>query len=805
MPRHLPALFPFLAGALAMTTLPSGAAPPRSALAVANRNDNREAAGDLRDGRLDVALRIAPAAWHLLGTDQPPGQVLAFSEGTGSPSIPGPLLRVPLGTTMRVRVSNSSDQPLVVRGLSSRRAAAMDSLPLGPGETGTAEFTADAAGTFYYWASAPGQAMPAWLFENSQLYGAFIVDPPGADPARDRVFMIGIWVDGKLSNGEPDFSRAFAVINGRPWPHTERLEYQMGDSVRWRWINVSEAPHPMHLHGFYYRVEARGDLQRDTTYWTAEQRMVVTEKLEPGATMAMAWSPDRPGGWVFHCHLNWHVVSNPRMGEAALSAEEREHEILAGHPAHQPERHVETGMGGLMMGLYVHPPAGYRSSIQPREVHQLYVQADSAPGSEAMRFGYVLRQGAEPARDSVQLPGPTIVLRKDQPTSIWVHNRSPEPTQVHWHGLELDSPFDGVVGVGGMAGRPTPPIMPGDSFEVRVTPPRAGSFMYHTHVNDIRQMSRGLWGALVVLEPGAAWDPAKDHVFMIGESIEFEPILNGTARHDTVRLEAEASHRFRLMNIAMGGPNLEFWLVGKGAPVLWTPLAKDGHDLPGWQRRPARATQTVSIGETFDFDVTLERPGGYTLEVRRGNGSLLTGVPVQVQAKVPTAAQQIAAALLPLPAQMRDSAAVLGYSRAGELGELRQGSNGMICLADDPKIPAFHVACYHASMEPFMARGRALRKSGVADSLVDTVRYKEVGEGTLKMPEHPASLFSLSAPAGSWNPETNEVTAGRPLYVVYIPGATEASTGIPTTPQVGTPWLMFPGTPKAHIMFIPRM
>ncbi len=50
-------------------------------------------------------------------------------------------------------------------------------------------------------------------------------------------------------------------------------------------------------------------------------------------------------------------------------------------------------------------------------------------------------------------------------------NRLNEPTQIHWHGLEIEAPFDGVVGVGGYNGMPTPPIMPGDSFQVRYTPP----------------------------------------------------------------------------------------------------------------------------------------------------------------------------------------------------------------------------------------------------------------------------------------------------------------------------------------------
>jgi hypothetical protein len=154
---------------------------------------------------------------------------------------------------------------------------------------------------------------------------------------------------------------------------------------------------------------------------------------------------------------------------------------------------------------------------------------------------------------------------------------------------------------------------------------------------------------------------------------------------------------------------------------------------------------------------------------------------------------------------MRAGAAVLGYRSAGALTELRKGGNGMTCLADDPESAAFHVACYHESLEPFMARGRALRAQGVKGGQVDSTRFKEIKDGTLKMPTTPAALYSLSGAAGSWDPATNAVKEGRSLYVVYIAGATAASTGLPAQPAAGLPWIMFPGTPKAHIMFVPEM
>ena len=174
-------------------------------------------------------------------------------------------------------------------------------------------------------------------------------------------------------------------------------------------------------------------------------------------------------------------------------------------------------------------------------------------------------------------------------------------------------------------------------------------------------------------------------------------------------------------------------------------------------------------------------------------------------AAMPTPEQQVAAAVLALPEGMRAGATVLGYRTAGKLVSLRQGTNGMICLADDPSDDRFHVACYAKSMDPFMARGRALRAEGVAATQIDTVRFREVREGKLRVPSTPAALWSLSGPATSWDPATGKVTGARALYVIYVPFATEASTGIPATPSQGSPWLMHPGTPKAHIMFIPTM
>jgi hypothetical protein len=174
-------------------------------------------------------------------------------------------------------------------------------------------------------------------------------------------------------------------------------------------------------------------------------------------------------------------------------------------------------------------------------------------------------------------------------------------------------------------------------------------------------------------------------------------------------------------------------------------------------------------------------------------------------AQVPPAPQQIAAALLAMPKELRRDATVLGYTPEGTLVGLRNGSGPMICLASNPKEEQFHVACYHRSLEPFMARGRALRVHGVTGDRVDSVRFAEVRAGKLAMPAQAAMLYTLTGPAGSFDPATGTAPKATPLFVVYLPNATPSSTGLSAMPIEGRPWIMFPGTPKAHIMFASGM
>ena len=175
-------------------------------------------------------------------------------------------------------------------------------------------------------------------------------------------------------------------------------------------------------------------------------------------------------------------------------------------------------------------------------------------------------------------------------------------------------------------------------------------------------------------------------------------------------------------------------------------------------------------------------------------------------AKVIPAEQQIAAAVLPLPAHLRADATVLGYAQNGQLVTLRKGTGAMTCLASNPATQQFHVACYHKSLEPFMARGRELRAQhqSFTREQVDSVRFLEARAGKLKLPKEPAALYSLTG--GSFDAAAQTANGARPLFVIYVPFATAESTGLSARPAgPGVPWIMGGGTPKAHIMFTPNM
>jgi hypothetical protein len=169
-------------------------------------------------------------------------------------------------------------------------------------------------------------------------------------------------------------------------------------------------------------------------------------------------------------------------------------------------------------------------------------------------------------------------------------------------------------------------------------------------------------------------------------------------------------------------------------------------------------------------------------------------------AAIPSAEWQIKTALLAAPPAEREAATVLGYDAGGKVVTLRPGTNHYICLADNPGQKGFSVACYHKDLEPFMARGRALAGQGKDAGEIFKIREDEVKAGKLPLPDK--SILNVTT--GKVDAATGEVTELYTRYVIYIPYATVESTGIPLVPVAdGAPWIMNPGTHRAHIMINP--
>jgi FtsP/CotA-like multicopper oxidase with cupredoxin domain len=589
-----------------MPITPVSTVGPGSLTAI-RANDNRTPAGQLRGDTLDIQLEVRMGTWRPESDSGPAIEVAAFAEAGKAPQIPGPLIRVKEGTTIAATIRNAlTDSTISIFGLLTQTAGLKDSLTLRPGEARRVNATATSAGTYFYRAVL-GKHTPDRHVndEREEVAGGLIVDPPGA-VAPDRIFAITIWGTRVDSAGyRPNDYRNAITINGRSWPYTDRIEATTGDTVRFRVLNLSARTHPMHLHGFYYQVLSRGDGVSDTLYAAEDRRMVVTEEMRPFTTMAMSFVPDRPGNWLFHCHVGFHVVPQSRLNKVPPGSQDE--------MSHDPMVH----MAGLAIGITVHPSPGWTPSKQgkTRRLH-LYVDEGRQRFLAKRALGFVLQRGSKPPQpDSIEIPGSVLVLTRGQPTDIVVINRLREAAAIHWHGVELLSYSDGVAGWSGDGQQLAPVIAAGDSFTAHLLLPRAGTFIYHTHLNDLEQLSSGLYGPIVVLEPGRHFDPKRDHVFVAGwDSERADPprvLINGDSLPGPLALKSGVSHRFRFINIGLALP-VGFGIYQDSSQVRWRRVAKDGADLPAHQAVEVAAVQAVQVGETYDFEWTPER-GEYQL------------------------------------------------------------------------------------------------------------------------------------------------------------------------------------------------
>jgi len=586
---------------LALLLFVSGvAASPPPDLPLVAANDNRVAAGTMRDGVLTLQLVAVMARWYPESPDGPFVETAVFAEEGKAPSIPGPLVRVPQGTRVRLVVRNAlPDSSLGMWGMGIT-SDDTSLVRIAPGATRSFEFATPRSGTYMY--GARTEPIGAEANETEQLAGAIVVDAPGAR-TDDRVIVLNVW--GQIRR-DSSYNNALAM-NGRSWPFTERIEATEGDTLRWRVVNATVRIHPMHLHGAYFRVDARGDADEDSLFAAAQREMEVTEQMLPRSTMYMTWAAETPGNWLFHCHLAFHVIATAR-----LDAPPDDHHM---HST-DPDKH----MAGLVMGIRVRPRT---EAAARRNVRRLSITV--APGipkdtAHLRPIGVRLTpDGKVPPPAGITPRGDLILLARGVPTDITVHNALSEPTAIHWHGLELESFSDGVVGVSGIGKRLAPFIAPADSFVAHLTLKRAGTFIYHTHLNDLYQIASGLYGPLVVLEPGQRWDPERDLMLTVGYDISQvdAPVVNGGEQDSALTLRVGRAVRIRMINIQPADP-VTFEIVRDSTVVEWRAVAKDGFELSRAQALVQRAQRDLWVGETFDAEFAPREAGTYHLRVRMG-------------------------------------------------------------------------------------------------------------------------------------------------------------------------------------------
>jgi FtsP/CotA-like multicopper oxidase with cupredoxin domain len=626
---------------LPLAFLAGGVAHRQPSLPIAAPNDNRTPAGTLQGGVLSIALEATNSIWYPDGDSLPGMPIEVFAEPGKQPTTPGPLLRVPAGTELRVSVRNSLERDTItfympLRMTDSTMRAALDSVILAPREAGEIRVRAVRPGTYSYHANGRHSTLDRVLRMRGFLSGAIVVDSAHhrSRPA-DRVMVLQTSVDSLTATNVPDTRREILAINGRSWPHTERLEATVGDTVVWRVINGSPDVHPMHLHGFYFRVDEFDGPQPLSAAKATGNRMAVTEHMLPFQTMSLTWVPERAGNWLFHCHYQPHAGPHRPLGPEAVRT------AGSGH-----ESHAQHEMGGLVMGVHVRP-RGEQPATAPattrRQLRLLAVRDSGFPDSlPSMRF--VLEERGQRHSERTGF-SPTVELSRGEPVAITVVNQLGEPLSVHWHGIELESYYDGVAGFAGSAARLAPMIAPADSFEARMTPPRSGTFIYHSHVDEPRHHRAGLAGAIVVRD-GRPVPPANEHLFFIksarGSSGTSPMEINGQVNPDTVVLRRGQAYRFRFVNLAVTSPNATVYLTARPDSSLenlrdtmlvqWRPIAKDGAVVPQARRTLRPAQQLVSIGETFDFEVQPLVRGELRIEVRPVSaGRLFVRIPVRVE------------------------------------------------------------------------------------------------------------------------------------------------------------------------------
>ncbi|MDB5319219.1 MAG: multicopper oxidase [Phycisphaerales bacterium] len=236
------------------------------------------------------------------------------------------------------------------------------------------------------------------------------------------------------------------------------------------------------------------------------------------------------------------------------------------------------------------------------------VDHEFAPGLKAKCWGYNGRTS-----------GPTIEAVEGDRVRIYVTNRLPEPTSVHWHGVLLPNGMDGVSGLN------QKPIQPGETFKYEFTLRQHGTHMYHPHFDEMTQMGLGMMG-MFVIHPRNPKEPRPDRDFAImlsewridpgtsrpnpNEMIEFNVLtMNSKAFPGTAPLVVKLGERVKIRFGNLGAMDHHpIHLHGYDFTITET----DGGAVPESARSPMN-TVLVAVGQTRAVEFVANEPGDWAM------------------------------------------------------------------------------------------------------------------------------------------------------------------------------------------------
>ena len=260
----------------------------------------------------------------------------------------------------------------------------------------------------------------------------------------------------------------------------------------------------------------------------------------------------------------------------------------------------------------------WRMNKDVKEFHLVAepVVREIAPGMKAHLWGY-----------NGQSPGPTIEVVEGDKVRIFVTNRLPENTSIHWHGQRLPNGMDGVTGL------TQPPIKPGKTFMYEFEAKRAGTFMYHPHADEMLQMAMGMMGSWVTHPKNPKFMPVdRDFIFLLN-AYDIDPgsytpkistmldfnLWNWNSRVfpgiDPIVVRKDDRVRIRIGNLTM--TNHPIHIHGHEFQVTGT----DGGWVPATARWP-EVTTDIGVGQMRAIEFIADEPGDWAFHCHKSHHTM---------------------------------------------------------------------------------------------------------------------------------------------------------------------------------------